>query len=400
VVSIKQQYDFFLDDDRGDPETEVRLDKLFPMTGTEIAASYEVSPTRDEDISPSEVSFTLAQPIAENAFGRSTRLLDQIVGLETNVASHQIVEAYEDYLATIMIAYYAWHAAYEGLLIGESSYRENLRLLDNIKERAAKSIALPVDVNKTTLLVLAKEETFVELREAYTSSLYLIERAIRYDGLTRLVPAKTDLPGRPEPDFETAFRAFRDEGRTFRILDMLEERSALVVKRDADDLLPSINLLVGIESRGNDYGLEESAELAFAGLSLEWPFPDQVERAEHEVSKIELASSALDTVNTYYDLHANLKSLYEQIERERKLLAIAEEKIRLARSVLEDETKNYSFGKITLNDYIDAVNVVDNNRFSRVRRYAEQRILTVEWLRLMDRLITKANIEERHGSSR
>ena len=272
--------------------------------------------------------------------------------------------------------------------------------IDNIKERAAKSIALPVDVNKTTLLVLAKEETLVELREAYTSSLYVIERAIRHDGLTRLVPAKTDLPGRPNPDFETAFRAFRDEGRTFRILDMLEERSALVVKRDADDLLPSINLLVGIESRGNDYGLEESAELAFAGLSLEWPFPDQVERAEHEVSKIELARSALDTVNTYYDLHANLKSLYEQIERERKLLAIAEEKIRLARSVLEDETKNYSFGKITLNDYIDAVNVVDNNRFSRVRRYAEQRILTVEWLRLMDRLITKANIEERHGSSR
>ena len=73
--------------------------------------------------------------------------------------------------------------------------------------------------------------------------------------------------------------------------------------------------------------------------------------------------TAVRVWNKYNDLHTSLKNIYLQIRREQKLITISQKKIKLAESVLKDEAENYSFGKVTLNDYIDAVNLVDANRF-------------------------------------
>lgn len=393
VLSVKQEYVSFLEDSRGEAATLVGLGKLFPFTGTEVTAAYEVRPVADANAdAPSSAFITLAQPIARNAFGHSTRLLDKIVGLEVDVARHQIVEAYEDYLATLIVAYYDWWAAYERLRIGESSYRENVRLLDNILERQRQQVALPIDVNKTRIQVLAKKEDLTELGDAYTNSLNVIAQSIRDDGVDRLIPQASPPYPMPQSSFEEAYERVRAESRTFEILDLLERRSELDVDRQADDLLPSINLLFGADIDGTEHELRNGESIVSVGLAVEWPFPNQVDRAEREVAKIDRTRARLETENTHYDLHTRLQNLYLQVLRERELTALAEEKIELAKSVLEDESENYSFGRVTLNDYIAAVNVLDNNRFSRLRHDALEKVLTIEWLRLADSLITREAI--------
>jgi hypothetical protein len=77
------------------------------------------------------------------------------------------------------------------------------------------------------------------------------------------------------------------------------------------------------------------------------------------------------------------------MEKERDLVLIADEKIKLAKEVVVDETENYSFGKVTLNDFIQAVNTLDNNRFSKVTHSNKLRTLKVEWMRLTDQLINR-----------
>jgi len=393
VLSVKDRLVAFLDEKPSEEkgETSVTLSKLFPGLGTELGASYDMSPNAGAEGS-STFSFSLAQPIAENAFGRSTRLLDRIVGLEVDIAAHQIAEAYEDYLAAVSLAYLDWHEAYENLLIGTSSYKENLKLLDNIKEREKSRIALPIDVNKITLQVMSKKEQLVAIEEAYYQRLNIVRTILRAVDGPGFVPARAGITMESDRPFEEEFAKIRSGARTYRILDLLEEKSSVELDREADDLLPSINFLFQIDVDGKDFAIERKERTLFAGFSADWPFPDVVEQAEYETAKINLRRTELSTANTHERLYTQLKNLYREIRKEMKLIGITEEKITLARAVLEDEAENYRFGKSSLNDYIQAVNTLDNNRFNLVEHELAAQKLIIEFRRLSDRLVSEEDL--------
>ncbi|MDP3920400.1 MAG: TolC family protein [Candidatus Omnitrophota bacterium] len=395
VFSVKSEYDYFPRQIRGDRAATGSLSKLFPYIGTEVSATYETTPAFSRRQNSSALTLEISQPIAENAFGRGTRLRSKIIGVEIDVARHQIVEAYEDYLAGVIKAYLAWYEAYENYKVGDSSYRENVKLLDNMKERMKSNIALPIDVNKITLQVLAKQETLIGLRTAYENALNFIETAVRYTGSDALVPERPDTYSDYAIHFDEDHSRFEKESRTAQILKLLEKSSSLSVKEEFDDLLPSINLQMGSTWDWQGLAAEREDHLIFAAVSLDWSIFEQVDRGEYNTAKVARDKTVLTTDSTLYRLYVDLKSLYQQIESQRELYEIAEEKIRRAQSVLEDETENYSFGKVTLNDYIDAVNTYDTNRFNRIRREVLVKTLIVEWLRLSDRLITRREIEER-----
>lgn len=392
IMSIKGQYNFYLDQDRNEPEFSLALDKLFPDSGTNITLSYNKTSSPLTSNEDSELQLLISQPIARNAFGKGTRLLDQIIGVENDVLRYQIIEAYEDYLASLTTVYYSWYSAWENLKVGQASYRSSLKLLDNIHERQKQKIALPVDVNKIELQVMGKKENLVVLRELYDSYTNLISKAIRYDSKQPLAPAKPDSPA-SEIQFNRAYDTFRQTSRTYDILRLLEQQTTLEVKKAADDLLPSTNLLLGYRIEGQDWGINNQEDIAFAGISIEWPLGRTTDTARLRITEIEQKKTALSNQNKYEELHTNLKNINLQIEREKELIRLASRKIKLAGAILKDEAENYSFGKITLNDYIDAVNLVDENRFSHITHSVQLNKLLVEWLRLTDRLVDRDILE-------
>ncbi|MDP8266390.1 MAG: TolC family protein [Candidatus Aceula meridiana] len=395
VLAAKGQYDFIFGQERKEGEGTLSLTKLFPFTGTSLEAQYITNASYSSASNSSEVGIGIAQPIAENAFGKATRLKDKIIGVEVDVAKYQIIEAYEDYLATIIIGYYDWYEAYESLKIGESSYQQNMKLFDNILERQKNNIALPVDVNKVHLQVLAKKEKLIELKEVYAKTLNFVEKAIRHSGQKELVPEAPGLYSEQAVSFEKDFQEFKEVSRTYEVLNLLEKKSFLEVDKEADDLLPSINLLFGYNVQGKNLSLKNEDSMVYAGISLDWPIGDQVDRAEHEVSKINLDKTRLSNTGTHFQLYTDIKNLSVQMESEEKLLNIAKEKIDLARSILQDETENYSFGRITLNDYIAAVNVVDTNRFNEIFHDLQYKKLFIEWLRMTDKLVSKEDVHKK-----
>lgn len=392
VLAVKGQYEFFLDQNRNESEVALSLTKLFPYIGTNISAEYKTTPSASLDKNSSEFTVLISQPIAQNAFGKGTLLQDKIIGTEIDVAKHQIVEAYEDYLATVITAYYSWYLAYENLRIGESSYQQNLKLLENIRKRHRSNIALPIDVNKINIQVLSKKEDLVRLKEKYENILNFIKQALRSREDEILEPADPLGYDKREISFKQDYEKFMKTSRTYQILKLLEAKSLLEVKKEANDLLPSANLLLGYKMEGEDIGIERKDDLLFAGISTTWLFPNQKERAEYETSEITHRKGRLSKENKYVQLHTDLKNLFIQIEREKKLISIAEEKIALAELILEDETKNYSYGKVSLNDFIDAVNRVDENKFNRILHAVQLKILMTEWVRMTDQLIARNDI--------
>ena len=386
LVSIKHEYYFYLDRNRSNPNLTLSLNKLFPFTGTDVTLSYGKAASYIPNNENSELQLLIAQPIAKNAFGRGRKMQDQIIGIENDVVRYQIVEAYEDYLASLTSTYYNWYSAYENLKVGRASYTANLKLLDNIHKRQRQNIALPIDVNKMELLIIGKKESLISLQENYQNISNLIAKAIRYTGPAALTPAKPDQP-LTDVVFERDYPQFTQTSRTYTILNLLEQQGTLEVKKAADDLLPSTNLLLGYRIEGKDWGIENQDDIVFAGFSFDWPFNNSAGKAQRKIAEIDRQKTVLSNQNKYQELSTNLKNLSLQITREKDLITIADEKIRLAELILKDEAENYSFGKVTLNDYIDAVNRVDENRFNRITHIVQLNKLLVEWLRLTDKLV-------------
>ncbi|MCK4864010.1 MAG: TolC family protein [Gammaproteobacteria bacterium] len=392
IMDVKYQHNFYLNQNSDEAEATLSLNKLFPYNGTQLSLSYNKAASGFTTTDSSSLQFLITQPIAQNAFGKGTQLQDQIIGIENDISRYQIVEAYEDYLASLTTAYYNWYTAYENLKVGQSSYKSNKKLMDQIRDRQRQKIALAIDVNKMQLLLIGKKENVIVLKEVYDNYSNLIFKAIRHKGVTPFIPIP---PGRPAEDvqFEADYNKFTQSSRTYRTLNLLEQQGTMQVKKAADDLLPSTNLLLGYQLEGKEWGIQNQERSYFAGISVRWPIGRSIDKAKQSIAKIEHKKTMLSNQNKYEELRTNLKNIYLQIQREQKLIALAKKKIKLSESILKDEAKNYSFGKVTLNDYIAAVNRVDENRFSFTDHSVQLNKLLVEWLRLTDQLVNESVLE-------
>lgn len=388
TLAVTEQLELDLDggNDEG-ADTSVSLSKLFPLSGTEVDLDYDVNPSATTSRASSAFSAKVTQPVAKNAFGRSTRWLKSIVGLEVEVAEHQITEAYEDYFARLVGFYLDWWEAAENLKIARSSYESNKKLLDNMLARQRSKIALPIDVNKIKLQVMAREERLVRFEEEYKTATNLVESAMRWTDAGEPEPAEPAGFLRAAAEFAPALNAFLAGSRTMRVVRRLEEKAGLEASRAANDLLPSIDLFAGVERSGKGPGLDSPANKALGGVTLSWPLGHQTDRAERAIAEVAKSKAALEVENTRVRLRTALENLDLRLARERRLRDLAEDKTGVAAAVLKDETENYTIGKATLNEYITAVNSLDSQRFDRVAREVEWRKLNVEWLRLTDTLV-------------
>ena len=392
IMDVKYQHNFYLNQNRDKPEATLSLSKLFPYNGTQLSLSYNKTASGLSATDSSSLQFLITQPIAQNAFGKGTYLQDQIIGIENDISRYQIVEAYEDYLASLITAYYNWYTAYENLKVGQSSYKSNQKLMNNIRDRQRQKIALPIDVNKMQLLLIGKKENLIVLKEVYDNYSNLIFKAIRHKSAIPFIPVRPERPSE-NIQFETDYSNFTQSSRTYKVLHKLEQQGTMQVKKAADDLLPSTNLLLGYQLEGKEWGIQNQERSYFAGVSVHWPIGRSLDKAKQSIAKIEHKKTMLSNQNKYEDLHTNLKNIYLQIQREQKLTGLAKRKIKLSESILKDEAKNYSFGKVTLNDYIAAVNRVDENRFGYTDHSVQLNKLLVEWLRLTDQLVNESVLE-------
>lgn len=386
ILDVKHTHHFYLDQDRNSPVSSLSLSKLFADTGTDVSLSYDKAYSTASSSDESTLQLLVSQPIARNAFGKSNRLQDRIIGIENEVLRYQVTEAYEDYLAGLTMTYYNWYSAYENLKVGQASLESSKKLLANILERRRQKIALPIDVNKMKLALTGRQENLVVLQEIYDNYSNLVSKSLANKNQVDYVPVKPESPG-GDIQFAHDYQRFVDSSRTYRVLRLLEQQGTMEVAKAADDLLPSTNLLLGYQVDGKDWGINNPDRSFFAGISLKWPIGRTVDKARHKLAEIEHKKTLLSNRNKFEELHTNLKSLYLQIQREQELIKVSEEKGRLAEAILRDEGENYSFGKVTLNDYIFAVNSVDENRFRLTEHTVARKKLLVEWLRLTDQLV-------------
>ncbi|MBT5954708.1 TolC family protein [bacterium] len=358
--------------------TSLLLSKTFPNQGQSYSSSYTFSDGIDSN---SSTSFTFSQDIARNAFGKSVQLDEKIEAIKLDIARFQLVEAYEDYMAELMILYYSWINQYEGLQQALSSFKENQKVLDSIKNRKLRKIANDTDVNKLELQILTKKEQVIGFETDFFETTRKIKRVINDTISKEVYPERKIVLDNLPISFDDELSIIQKESRTFDLFSKIRTETSLDVEKAIRNLLPSVSLSATILNKSLTYGS--------LGISFDLPLQNKLAKADYEVSKLESLKVDSQSLTDELMLITTIRNIYESLITQKRLIAIASSKREFAQKILDAESENYSFGKVTLNDYIGAVNRHDSLRLEEIKRKIDYQIMSVEWKRLTDRLIVK-----------
>ena len=388
ILNLLGEYNFaYLNNAFHGFKGEVSLSKLFALSGTNISGGYNTVPGV-MNTQTSTVNIQIEQLIIQDAFGRSSRAQKKIAGYETEIARYQIIESYEEYLAALISLYFDWYSAYENLKNAEKALVYSNNLYENTVNKQKYNIALPIDVNKSELQVIAKKEQLISLKTTYNAIVYKIRQIINYHDNDDLVPEFILLINESINNFDEIFDFFQKESRFALTLNLIKKNSNLSLKISFDDLLPNAKLYGGYSFKGSNYFFEDNKTHNIElGINMSIPILDQNSRSTYQMKKIEVNKTNLSNANKILDMKISLKTLIDRINSEIELIKLADRKIKLSETVVKEELKNYNNGKSSLDDLINVYNSFYSNNLEKINRNVMLNKYYIEWLRLSDKLI-------------
>jgi outer membrane protein TolC len=399
IASLSGEYGLLLDpapsQKPGDYSAALTLSKLFPYTGTEVSAGYQK--TEDYTLSSyrytSSLSFQISQSIARNAFGGNTRLLDKKIEAENQLIRYQVVEAYEDYMASLMKLYLQWYSQKKQLEVAKSVHEDNTQLYEMAKQKVRFKVALPQEADKVYLELLISRENILALEEKLKTLEQSIFSATGISaGENGLSPALPSLPVESIPKDRAQLLKSISGTRTFFMLSVLEKQGLFALDIARNELLPSAKLFAGYGMLGQSYDLTNPEHQIYGGVTVDFNFGRQAEKANYESAKLDTLKNRFEREHTLLTLKNDIIRLASGIESQKKLIRIAEEKTEVSKSILEAEKKNYQIGKTSLNDLILAKKNAYESIYDQLEREVTLFVQVVEWKRVTDRLVEKNDI--------
>ncbi len=380
LVNIKTDYSFKSEEN----VTNVGLTKLFSEAGLTANAAYEYrSENRDGFI------FQIEQSLLKNAFGRANRLKLEDIEVGNKMMTYEIIEAYENYIATLIHIYYDFCNTYSELELAKSLCDDSVKLNQNMKDKKGFSAVKQVDLNKSFLEIVNKKEKIKNLEIEFTKINNLIIQAIRggekdvYSPDLNSESLDIDL-GKINIDFLKEYQNFKNSSRTYFIYDLMKRKNILYLEIGQDDLMDILNLRLGYK----DY-YEESyfAKEFFVGATFEKGFFDKKTAALEEVLNINYKKTNISIENQKYNIQVLLKNLYENIMLQKELIKYTDEKRAYMEQIAKDDTEAYATGKGSYNDMIKSVNMLEGCKYEKIARVLAIKKMMIDWKNITDQLV-------------
>jgi len=397
VLDVTAQYNLNLqkqaNTDDNEYEGSISLSRLFPKTGTTLTAGYSAQQytVRDELLMRTTFNAQVSQDIARNAFGKTTRLKEKEIEVSSRLARYQVIEAYEDYMASLITLYMDWYASYENLKAVKEIVRYNSTLLQTIQRKRRYRVARPEDVDKMQLELESARQDLITMNDRYMRNSIRVYSAAGIDENDKVVPEKpADLsyegdtlekPGIPE------------SSRTMLMMKLLERKGVLAKDMAKDNLLPSAQLFAGYRRYGTDYTMNDPQYRVYGGISSSVNFGRQQQKAASKTAKIDLYKTRMQNNSSMITFKSDIDALKREINREKELIEVTDRKLELVERVLRAERQNYLIGKTSLNDLIMHMNNAAQIRYDAIYHRVLYRQLVVEWKRLTDVLVSKSDLQ-------
>ena len=392
ITNIKSQYGTSIDQNNNGINSTISLEKLFRNSGTTVSTTYNNVNYSTNAQGRDSLSLSISQDIAKNAFGKMIRKETTMIGMENEVMEYQAIEAYEDYLSSLLFSYQDWYLAYQNKITSESFLINAQKQEANIKARWKKNIANKIEMDKMTLQTLSRKELFLSSKSIYSSKLLQIKEIMRDNSKLDYEPKEAFKYIDKNISFDEDFNFFTLNARTFKILTLLEKSQNTQLSYNIDDLLPSAQILIDSTISSPD-GIfnNQNTKSFYTGFTLSYPFGDSQKRAKIAISRLELKKTQLTITEKQSSLRSQLYELYNSILEKKEQRELIKQKIVSADNIYKEEEKNYNQGRSKINDLISAGNDLESYRFALLSTEVTLNKLVIEWLRITDKLIEKIN---------
>ncbi len=361
----------------------VSLTKLFPETGTRLALNYSKGTDSGAGAArrTTTMGFEVGQAIGRNAFGRATRKTIRQVQVQTALARHQIVEAYEDYLASLLVVYLSRHRARERTAAARSAADEARSIYNLTRRKARFGVAYRNEIRKSRLdLITARESLAAARAEEKTSRVRIAFLA----GLNMDANPVTRLPELDSRDVGS-----KPGARTRNILKLLAREGILEREIQEANLLPSAEMFAGYEVLGSRYDLPRPDRRFYFGASLNLNFGRRLEKARAAAANLDSKRARMETRARSLNLDRDLTILSHQVKAGRELLKLARERRKTAAAILRAERYDYRLGRSGFTELSRARVQLEQARTDLIEREIALVQLRVEFLRLADQLVRK-----------
>lgn len=397
VMDVSAQYDLFLPRDASDRvpwEGSISLSKLFASTGTSVSVHYSNSLYTGYNGTShrSSAGFEISQSIAQNAFGILTRMQKEKIHIDNEIIRFQVIESYEDYLASLIQIYIDWYMISETIKVNEKSLNYTIDLTNTVARKQRYRIAHLDDLYKMQAEVLSEKEKLLELKASLKSTGEKI-RFLTGFNQTESKNVFSIFPEDPHlvlPEIETYIGQKKYlTTRTFKILKKYE-KSALVSKNIAErSMAPTVDFFTGYQARGEDYNIRNPYHTAYFGLRSSINFTRQQQKAEKEIKRNEVKIARIEQKKDMFNLKLHLSDLETRLRLQLEQIDLAQKRANLLKMVLDSERRKYNIGKKTLNDLIIAKKSLDNARHDIINYKMNYQSLILEWSCATDSLIDR-----------
>ena len=368
------------------------VNKEIVETGTALSATHTQTtrPDREEDVT----QLRLEQSLYKNMFGRDVRLRKENLTLREQLRTFEVLENYESYLVQGLNRYLTLNKIYNDYKLAEKLYKEALNLHKNVQAKRRSNIASVTDVKRSELLLLLRQEEQALLKSQYETARQEIETVLK----TKMHEFESNESQQLVELLEKQKMAVKesavDSFRAYQIASLrkvMADQEVTLIKREFG---PEVNLIAG-------YNKDDSTRFATSikrtetviGIQLEIPLGDDQAKAQTQLAKVDSLRAQIHERQTKLAFEQQLTALTLRLDQQKEQLKIDGRKVELMESIVDDDEKRFSIGRLELERLIEL-----KNNYATYRKQYEQSKLSylqslIEWLALNDKLIEIIDVQ-------
>ncbi len=391
LLSVQNEYGFTRNEDKT-AVLGATLTKPLLESGTTLSVGKTLTdrPDRTEDLT----QFRIEQSLYRNAFGSQTRDIMKNLDLQKSVVELQVVEAYEDYIERVIHQYLDLTLTYLSFQASQRLHKESQLLLKSVNDRKAKNVASNTDVKRAKLQTALRQEDELQTKANLESISLGIARIIGNNKTEILIPQTQLIMEDRLNNIDQNIESFLSTSRSRIIYDKQVLVADANIEIARENQKPTANLLAGFNiDKSSRFGTSINREEAVIGINIDIPFDDSLTKARIKEASYLLLKSKLAKKSFDNAIKESLYVIRNKILRQREQLQISKDKRDLAAQIVQEETKRYKVGRITLENLIQDKNIEAQYEFAYLAELTNLNKLIVQWLGLTDKLVESLPVD-------
>jgi len=387
LLNLQSEYGLVTDNTTRNSKFAASLSKKIIESGTTLTLAQ--TNTKETNDTEKQTAIKIGQSLYKDFLGRDTRFQKDTIGLEMEIIKLQILDNYENYIADISKNYLDFTQSYMHLKLAKEIYKETLKLEKNVFEKRQKNIATTTDVNRIKLQVILKKEDMTNREIDFSAQKEKMKRIMGHDIGEELPQTNIDLTKIFSLDFDKTILN-NNTIRSFKIQQLNEQITSNYHQLSKRNNYPDVNLVASYNyNQDKTRATKTSESEGVIGINVAIPFNNTSGNAEISNEFLKYTQAKIDTRRVSKDIEQKFFEYKKKLTELKTILNLSKEKVHIATSILEDENRRYSYGKIGLEKLIEIKNDFSEYRFKYQTDLINLNKSFLDWLNLKDLLLAK-----------